>query len=267
MISATSTSKIDGVTDDNDDTLLLEDQLKQRALTAETEGQRLYKEADDVIIKCKRLREEADRLEQETKRLRSNAGDAYRLSRSLKFEALCHALRRNDPSIPTLDSDRLPNGYAQQLGRALKGNTFVSSMDLCIEQSFDDNSNTKEQIDASVNPLVQYIEESESLKRVNIRRPNFLSEQHESDKIVAELFLGASLRNPKIETLIFDWGMIPARSFPTDALPTSLQSLVLSSDANDFYQYPDEDQQMIGQAFRYFTSLRTLKLTPPILSW
>jgi hypothetical protein len=268
--SARSVSDTAGVADSND-TLLLEDQLMEEALSSKRKGaelqeedRRLRSESKRLREESKRLRDEANRIEEKAKRVYSDSWKAFDASKSREFQALCLKLRRNDPSTTILpDANDFPTGYAQQLGLALKGNTHVSSILVRLGSSIpklddcgDSKSNFKETIGKLVDPLVQYIRASASLRRVTI----YPASQDKFDETLAELFLGASLRNPNIEEISFESCRIPVRAFLAGnwQTTTSLKKFYFGSECHS--DFSDEDRQLIGEAFQSFSLLQSLDI-------
>jgi hypothetical protein len=152
----------------------IEDHLKQAARLSEQDEIRLNEDASRLTNEAKRHRDEAEEMERQAKRRRTEAEDAGRLRKSLEFEALCLALRRNDASITTLPSaDKFPDGYAQPLGNALQNNTHVSSMEIQLKNAvpyiFDDETYSESNVRKFASPLAQYMESSKSLKTVDQR--------------------------------------------------------------------------------------------------
>lgn len=81
-----------------------------------------------------------------------------------RFEVLCASLQRNNPEKTELDQYNLPDAYGRRLGHALEGNTYVSSMDLRLDNLLAAN----EGVDSAAR-LFRYISESVSMRKIKLR--------------------------------------------------------------------------------------------------
>jgi hypothetical protein len=118
---------------------------------------------------------EESRLELQGKieRLSNDAQEAFRLHQKLHLPVLCRKLQRNDPSIQKIDGDvisHLPNGYAQQLCSALKGNTNVRF--LLVELNHLEwrgrQQLSHEEFVRVAKPMLDFVETSPSLRIVEL---------------------------------------------------------------------------------------------------
>jgi hypothetical protein len=246
---------------DSDDKNLLEEQLKQAAQTSKRKEEELEREIADLVRQTQRVRktnarDEIEALESKSKRLKNESDEAHRLGESLEFEALCLALRRNDPTIkeiPDPDSSYIfPAGFAQPLGNVLQHNTHVSSITLYINKSVPwgmDETNVREYVAPLVGYLeiaaLQYVTVWQSFDGTNIN-PNHAS---------VGLFVEACFRNQSLKTLEIGHCNVPARVFGSIKSAISLQELFVSFGD---VQYTPPELQLIEDAFRHFPCLRKL---------
>lgn len=238
---------------------ILEDQLKEAARSSGRNKRRLHQAADELEWETKRLRNEAARVESQSKQLRAEAQDAERLERSLEFEALCLALRRDDDCLTELcDAQKYPAGYAKPLGEALfERNTNVTSIELWLKTAIpcianeDGTVNASKRM-ASVQPLVHYLEGSDSLRSVTI------GGSHPSSAWTV-LFLGACFRNQNIENLAIELlSEIPVQVFQNCQFGTSLKhiSMVLVD-----FDYSRQERRLIEDAVATLSSLKSLEIS------
>jgi hypothetical protein len=84
-----------------------------------------------------------------------------------QFTKICEALRANDPTLTRIDANEYPDGYGQELGRALVDNTVVSELILNVshaaqsEDVFEDES-------SGLYSLFEFIMSSSSLRTVSL---------------------------------------------------------------------------------------------------
>ena len=115
-----------------------------------------------------------------------------------KFEALCAALRSNDPDTSEIHFARIQvTQYGHRLGEALQGNNYVSSMELYLSYLLDHEN---EEGSDSVELLLHYIRESEAMRKVYMRSTDYLG----IDETLVPLFLLAIAENPCIVDLNLD---------------------------------------------------------------
>jgi hypothetical protein len=248
----------------------LEESLRQAASSSKLEAERCEEEQDRVQGELKRLRNAVDRLESESKRLRFSQEEAGRLTKTLEFEAICMALRRNEPSLVELPrAYAFPVGYAEPLGQSLDKNTHVSSIDIdCVNLmplTYKKESNNQEKKKRTVDPLVKFLRTSVTLRRVVFHRwyDGVLSGS-KVGKALYKILVGACFRNRYIQDLIVDYGCLPMTSLRKCRLTTSLKTLHISvSSPTHFWQ---EDLQLIMSTFRAFSSLSNLLISGEHLS-
>jgi hypothetical protein len=132
---------------------------------------------------ARRWQEQAERLYEECKleekkmaEWKKEHEEENRLRLQLEFDALCLALRRNDPNTRMWNGGISPpaystlQGYARPLGEALRGNTHVSALyvDLSKLLLSSNHDHHRREALAYVEPLVDFVSKGTALQRVNI---------------------------------------------------------------------------------------------------
>jgi hypothetical protein len=155
---------------------LTEEQLKQAALVALQEKRQFNAQAQQCMQQAKRYWSETTRqgcyqackAERRAKRLRVDADEAQKLHDSLQFDALCLALRRNDPATTELPCDSVfPNGYARRLGEALRNNTHVSKVEIQARKLVLSTRDAKEVL-SFIAPFLSFLRSCESLRSISM---------------------------------------------------------------------------------------------------
>ena len=123
------------------------------------------------------------------------------------MNALCAALRRNDPDTTEIPNFYLSDPTGRRLGEALQGNHYVSFMDLIMSDWLDVNEDGTAD---SIVLLLRYIRESEAMRKVVLRE--FRGAHLELIAPLVPLFLLAIAENPCIIELNLDW--IQMEEFP-----------------------------------------------------
>ena len=174
-------------------------------------------------------------------------------ARSARFEALCAALRRNDPDIteiPFVDLDDHA-GHSRSLWEALQGNHYVSSMELFLSNWL----YASEEDTGSIALLLRYIRESKAMRKIKL-----WGEEGPTAESTAESFraiLLAISENPCIEKLDVLFGIDPvADSFALFLRTTkSLKTLVMMYHDFDGAALPE----LVAEAIGANQSLESLK--------
>ena len=165
-----------------------------------------------------------------------------------RFEALCAALRRNDPDTTEIPRTAVANLHGRRLGEALQGNQYVSSMDLdlgCFLDDDDDDEGTD-----SVALLLRYIRESEAMRKVDLWG---------GAEEAGRTFFLAMAENPCIEELRMDSIRIGpfAESFAL-FLRTTRSLKTLSMFLGGIEKH-DASRELVAEAFGVNQTLESLK--------
>ena len=166
------------------------------------------------------------------------------MTEGARFEALCAALRRNDPDIteiPFVDLDDHA-GHSRSLWEALQGNHYVSSMELFLSNWL----YASEEDTGSIALLLRYIRESKAMRKIKL-----WGEEGPTAESTAESFraiLLAISENPCIEKLDVLFGIDPvADSFALFLRTTkSLKTLVMMYHDFDGAASPELVAEAIG---------------------
>jgi regulator of replication initiation timing len=115
--------------------------LRREAHRLRDEAELLHATAECRQEEAERLSEESRQKLQETAELEKEYNEAHRMCVQLGFEALCLALRRNDPHTRGYDDKSpMPRGYSRPLGEALQRNTIMSSLYVRLDRLLDSDN-------------------------------------------------------------------------------------------------------------------------------
>jgi hypothetical protein len=242
--------------DDDDDDTPLEDQLCRIATAAQEITDEFLLESAACFDESRRLQKESERLQQESQRMREKGDKLNKYCNELRnlqqtslLDRFCCALRHNDPRITTLNLERLapilPSNYVEPLGKAIEGNTHISSITLTHNRM---NPQPMEWTQEKATRLVQYVQTSDSIRHMDLSI---------EDEIVAADFLIAIGINPSIKQLTLN-SVLPPNAF-CDLMGTtrSIQSLTFN------VVVEEQAADVIVQAFSANQTLESLIIANP----
>jgi hypothetical protein len=244
--------------------LSLEEQLKQTALASRQRETLLLTSADRTKRKADCLRFKLERLDVCVKRLRTEAIEARRMHDALQFDALCLALRRNDPATTELiDTDFYPVGYARRLGEALQGNTHVATLKLDLEKLIPPASmHETNVVDPSkmlgfAEPLMSSIRNGSAMRSLKIHS-EFWDESFEP--LLGSLMEAAFENRSAMRELTCSPPIMPTSTTPFHAGMRSdvLEKLDVRFCDDDMYSRGDRIR--IREAFRQCSRLQSLRV-------
>jgi hypothetical protein len=238
-----------------------EERLNEAEWEAEWDMEDLEDRADRLAAKAKRCRDQADAMENKSKRLRTRAKRLNDVRISFKFDALCLAIRRNDPDTTTFwDHQKLidfPQGYARPLGKALRGNTHVKTLPVDLGKlalSLDANTApTLAVLTEAIGGLIDYVKKGTALRKVIIE--GSLPSKRTS-RAISNLFLDAVVQSQSIESLC----MYNCRA-TLEVLRTCLLSMELKDLRIQFltnHKYSQEERRLFASVFASVASLETV---------
>jgi hypothetical protein len=239
----------------------LEEQIKQTALASKQEHARLVSEAESLKRKAGSLRHELAQMDKKVKRLHVHADEARHLQNTLEFEALCLAVRRNDPATTELpNATNFPAGYALRLGEALQENTHVSVLDIHVEKLIpslkDMQPFTHAKVSSFVTPLLGYIRNGRAMRHVSLQsaHPNA-----KINKALETWFLDAVFGNRDyIRELTCNLCSVTIPPFLKGMQSTQLNKLDIG--LGTLSDYSDLERGSIREAFRFGTRLESLSV-------
>jgi hypothetical protein len=244
---------------------LLEQKLNEAALLALNEHHQREAEADQGRSEAKRCREkaalyleQAQTAEKRVKRLCVQSNKAMCLYESLQFDALCHALRRNDAATTELTrpSHFPPAGYAQPLGEALEDNSIVSKLEIDLQKLLPPALPTQGMA-SFVAPLMRFIRTSKALRSVVICTEYEHRGSGANKLLMKEIFKAVSENRWEIDTLDCRCENAPIRSFCIVVQScTTLKAVDIEFGAGS----SREERAAIENAFQS-TSLKSLRVS------
>jgi hypothetical protein len=242
-----------------------EEKLNRAEWEAKDAMECLKEEADQCTDASRRLREQADALDRKAKRLRTNAEELDVVRRSLKFDAICLAIRRNDPETITFaDDDRLvidfPEGYAAPLGEALRGNTHVHMLPIYLEALLSGVSNgmttpSMTAISNVIQPLIEFVLSSTSLRKIML---DGALPCKKSTEALINIFLDAIAQNQGIEELDFINCYAPTGAVVSRIFSLQLKKLLIDFAGADYHS--GQEGPLIESVFTPDIALENLRL-------
>jgi hypothetical protein len=245
----------------NESSILMEQKLNESAFLSLQEHHRHEAQADKDRTQAKRCRdkaaqylEEAQVAEERVKRRCVQSKKAQNLFESLRFEALCHALQRNDPDTTETRLDgyfKLPPACAQLLGEALQDNTHVSKVALEVPKLIPPLLGAHD-IASFVAPLMRFIRTSKSLRHVSMWAAHGSSV---NNLLMEEIFNAVFQNQGQIDTLDCHCDapiMLLCNGMQSS---TSLKTVDIRFGVHSSH----DERTTIEAAFRSMTSLKSLR--------
>jgi hypothetical protein len=164
------------------------------------------------------------------------------LRRVHNFKALCAALRKNDPTITSIESLRFPIGYGHGLGGALRANRYVTSCEFNLSSII-----SGDEIGIELDPLIHYLRTSKILRYAYLYAGHKRSDADQSFTQIFASILGALSANRRLEELRLD-PVIRIHSDTFQAIATTCESLKkLNVSIASFTHFsPDQIAQFFG---------------------
>jgi hypothetical protein len=191
------------------------------------------------------------------------------VDRVIKFPQLCRNVQSNDPNTTIIEvvQHNFPSGYARPLGKALRGNTHVSSLTLELETLLPFNlyrGRDESMMATFLKPLLHYIESGPALRKLvlNVTGGWVDAPRHMVNLILRSAAASATLEELRIPRhLLCVEEEIPALCVLLKQT-TSLRSLDVKMFMNVHSPEYPSDCENVARALGTNRTLETLTLRP-----